>query len=61
MSKPNGEDQLSVRRPAEYCGTFRADRHCKLLLRPSANVLDEELLSGLPDNSPNMFNQPSSP
>src|SRR4029077_19453809 len=44
MPKPKREGQLSTRRGAEHCGTFRGQRHIKPQLRPSANVLDEELL-----------------
>src|SRR6516162_9098053 len=44
MPKPKSEGQLSTRRDAEHCGMFSAQRHAKLRLRPSANVLDEELL-----------------
>src|SRR6202041_1100492 len=44
MPKPKSEGQLSPRRDAEYCGTFSGQRHAKPRLRPSANVLNEELL-----------------
>src|SRR5580698_8266425 len=44
MSKPKSERQLSTRRRAEHGGTFSGERHAKPRLRPSANVLDEELL-----------------
>src|SRR6516162_1968269 len=44
MTKPKSEGQLSTRRDAEHCGMFSAQLHAKLRLRPSANVLDEELL-----------------
>jgi hypothetical protein len=44
MPKTNREGQLSTRRGAEHCGTFRGQRHTKPQLRPSANVLDEELI-----------------
>src|ERR1700683_4253474 len=44
MPKPKGEGQLSTGRDAEHCGTFSGQRHGKPRLRPSTNVLDEELL-----------------
>src|SRR6202021_3512706 len=44
MPKPKSEGQLSPRRDAEHCGTFSGQPHVKPRLRPSANVLDEELL-----------------
>ena len=44
MPKPQSEGQLSTRRDAENCRAFSAQRHAKPRLRPSANVLNEELL-----------------
>src|ERR1700721_1583021 len=44
MPKPKSESQLSTRRDTEHCGTFSGQRHAKPRLRPSADVLDEELL-----------------
>src|ERR1051326_509602 len=44
MPKPKSEGQLSNRRDAEHRGTLSGQRHAKPRLRPSANVLDEELL-----------------
>src|SRR5580700_9538982 len=44
MPKPKSEGQLATRRYAEHCGTFSGQRHAKPRLRPSANVLNEELL-----------------
>src|ERR1700683_1565673 len=44
MPEPKSERQLSTRRDADHCGTFRGHHHAKPRLRPSANVLDEELL-----------------
>jgi hypothetical protein len=46
MPKPKRESQLSARRDAEHCGTFNRQRHGKPRLRPSVNVLNEELLVG---------------
>ncbi len=44
MPKPDSERQFSARRDAEHRGTLSGQRHAKPRLRPSANVLDEELL-----------------
>ena len=44
MPKPNGERELSTRRDTEHRGAFGGQRDSETRPRPSADVLDEELL-----------------
>ncbi len=44
MAKPKSEGQLPARRDAKHRSPFTGKRHAKPRLRPSSNILDEELL-----------------